>query len=122
MQTLTVYLKPKNPAVKVFSPDLSYQLTIQLVYYLILYIYTVKYEIMNNLVNLKESDPIFEEFKAFVDKNAGIKTIAFKYFGADVEKASEYLELDINEETSSSLSQAISLMQPAEYYQPELLH
>ena len=47
---------------------------------------------MNNLLNIKQSDPIFEEFEAFVDKNAGIKTIAFKYFGADVAKATEYLE------------------------------
>ena len=77
---------------------------------------------MNNLVNINESDPIFEEFKAFVDKNAGIKTIAFKYFGADLEKATEYLELDINEDAPSSFIQVIPIMQPAEYYQPELLH
>ena len=77
---------------------------------------------MNNLVNINQSDPIFEEFEAFVDKNAGIKTIAFKYFGADVEKATEYLELDMKEEAPSYLSQVIPVMQPAEYYQPELLH
>mgnify|MGYP003683742795 FL=1 len=77
---------------------------------------------MNNLVNINQSDPIFEEFEAFVDKNAGIKTIAFKYFGADVEKATEYLELDTNEDASNSLSQVIPVMQPVEYYQPELLH
>ncbi len=77
---------------------------------------------MNNLVNINQSDPIFEEFEAFVDKNAGIKTIAFKYFGADVEKATEYLELDMKEEAPSSFSQVIPVMQPAEYYQPELLH
>ena len=77
---------------------------------------------MNNLVNINQSDPIFEEFEAFVDKNAGIKTIAFKYFGADVEKATEYLELDMKEEAPSSLSQVIPVMQPAKYYQPELLH
>ena len=77
---------------------------------------------MNNLVNINQSDPIFEEFEAFVDKNAGIKTIAFKYFGADVEKAAEYLELDTNEDASNSLSQVIPMMQPVEYYQPELLH
>ena len=77
---------------------------------------------MNNLVNINQSDPIFEEFEAFVDKNAGIKTIAFKYFGADVEKATEYLALDMKEEAPSSLSQVIPVMQPAEYYQPELLH
>ena len=77
---------------------------------------------MNNLVNINESDPIFEEFEAFVDKNAGIKTIAFKYFGADLEKATEYLELDINEDAPSSFIQVIPIMQPAEYNQPELLH
>jgi len=77
---------------------------------------------MNNLVNLKQSDPIFEEFEAFVDKDAGIKTIAFKYFGADVQKASEYLALDINQESPSTISEAIPVMQPAQYYQPELLH
>ena len=77
---------------------------------------------MNNLVNINQSDPIFEEFEAFVDKNAGIKTIAFKYFGADVEKATEYLELDTNEDASNSFSQVIPVMQPVEYYQPELLH
>ena len=77
---------------------------------------------MNNLVNINQSDPIFEEFEAFVDKNAGIKTIAFKYFGADVEKATEYLELDMKADAPSSLSQVIPVMQPAEYYQPELLH
>ena len=77
---------------------------------------------MNNLVNINQSDPIFEEFEAFVDKNAGIKTIAFKYFGADVEKATEYLELDMKEEAPSSLSQVIPVIQPAKYYQPELLH
>ena len=77
---------------------------------------------MNNLVNINQSDPIFEEFEAFVDKNAGIKTIAFKYFGADVEKATEYLALEMNEDAPRSLSQVIPVMQPAEYYQPELLH
>ena len=51
-----------------------------------------------------------------------LKTIAFKYFGADVEKATEYLELDTNEDASNSLSQVIPVMQPVEYYQPELLH
>jgi hypothetical protein len=77
---------------------------------------------MNNLVNINQSDQIFEEFEAFVDKNAGIKTIAFKYFGADVEKATEYLGLDMKEDSPSSLCQVIPVMQPAEYYQPELLH
>ena len=77
---------------------------------------------MNNLVHLKHSDPIFDEFEAFVDKGAGIKTIAFKYFGADIQKASEYLAIALDEESPITINQAIPVMQPAEYYQPELIH
>jgi len=77
--------------------------------------------IMNNLVHLKHSDPIFDEYESFVDKGAGIKTIAFKYFGADIQKASEYLALNEIQEIAQPASQAIPLMQ-VEYYQPELLH
>ena len=45
---------------------------------------------MNNLIHLNPLDPIFNEYEAFVDKSAGLKTIAFKYFGADIQKAIEY--------------------------------
>ena len=76
---------------------------------------------MNNSVHLKQSDPIFDEYEAFVDKGAGIKTIAFKYFGADIQKASEYLALNKIELIDGPVSKPIPLMQ-AEYYQPELLH
>ncbi|KRO99751.1 MAG: hypothetical protein ABS20_05575 [SAR86 cluster bacterium BACL1 MAG-121022-bin58] len=76
---------------------------------------------MNNLVHLKQSDPIFDEYEAFVDKGAGIKTIAFKYFGADIQKASEYLALNKIELIDEPVSKPIPLMQ-VEYYQPELLH
>ena len=76
---------------------------------------------MNNSVHLKQSDPIFEEYEAFVDKGAGIKTIAFKYFGADIQKASEHLSLNKIELFDEPLSKPIPLMQ-VEYYQPELLH
>jgi hypothetical protein len=76
---------------------------------------------MNNLVHLKQSDPIFDEYEAFVDKRAGIKTIAFKYFGADIQKASEYLALNKIEIIDEPVSKPIPLMQ-VEYYQPELLH
>ena len=77
---------------------------------------------MNNLVHLKQSDPIFDEFKAFVDKDAGMKTIAFKYFGADLQRASEYLSIFIGETTQKIFEEAIPVMQPVEYYQPELIH
>ena len=45
---------------------------------------------MNNLIHLNPLDPIFNEYEAFVDKSAGLKTIAFKYFGADLQKAIDY--------------------------------
>jgi len=77
---------------------------------------------MNNLVHLNVSDPIFDEYEAFVDKAAGIKTIAFKYFGADMQKATSYLELDDNKTVVCDNPQPIHAIQPKEYYQLELFH
>jgi hypothetical protein len=77
---------------------------------------------MNNLVHLNVSDPIFDEYEAFVDKAAGIKTIAFKYFGADMHKATSYLELDDNKTVVCDNPQPIQAIQPKEYYQLELFH
>ena len=76
---------------------------------------------MNNLVHLNTADPIFNEYEAFVDKAAGIKTIAFKYFGADMQKATSYLELDDNKPAICNNAQPIHAIQPTEYYQLELL-
>jgi len=77
---------------------------------------------MNNLINLNPLDPIFNEYEAFVDKSAGLKTIAFKYFGADIQKAIEYLDIDNIQEPKESESIDLSLVENKEYYQPELLH
>ena len=77
---------------------------------------------MNNLVHLNLSDPIFDEYEAFVDKAAGIKTIAFKYFGADMLKATTYLELDDNKPVVDDNPQPIHAIQPKEYYQLELFY
>ena len=49
---------------------------------------------MNNIIQINPIDPIFNEYEGFVDKSAGIKTIAFKYFGADVQKAIDYLAIE----------------------------
>jgi|TARA_B100001093_G_scaffold325533_1_gene310605 cyanate lyase len=76
---------------------------------------------MNNLVHIKPLDPIFNEYEAFVDKSAGLKTIAFKYFGADIQKAIEYLDINSIQEPKESESINLSLVN-TEYYQPELLH
>ena len=77
---------------------------------------------MNNLIHLNPLDPIFNEYEAFVDKSAGIKTIAFKYFGADLQKAIDYLDINNLSEQTESKSINLSLIDSTEYYQPELLH
>ena len=77
---------------------------------------------MNNIVHLNTLDPIFNEYEAFVDKDAGLKTIAFKYFGADIQKALDYLDLNNADECSQDEDFALSLVENKEYYQPELLH
>ena len=77
---------------------------------------------MNNLIHLNTLDPIFNEYEAFVDKSAGLKTIAFKYFGADLQKAIDYLDINNLSEQTESNSINLSLIESTEYYQPELLH
>ena len=77
---------------------------------------------MNNLIHLNPLDPIFNEYEAFVDKSAGLKTIAFKYFGADIEKATEYLEINTNQQSVDNECLNLILVENKEYYQPELLH
>tara|TARA_Y100000994_G_scaffold246527_1_gene250022 strand:+ start:4340 stop:4573 length:234 start_codon:yes stop_codon:yes gene_type:complete len=77
---------------------------------------------MNNIISLNTLDPIFNEYEAFADKGAGLKTIAFKYFGADIQKAIEYLSITEKEESIDDLSSGFNLLENREYYQPELLH
>ena len=75
---------------------------------------------MNNLIHLNPLDPIFSEYEAFVDKSAGLKTIAFKYFGADIFKAMDYLEINSAKEPIENPFR--DLDENTNYYQPELLH
>ena len=77
---------------------------------------------MNNLIHLNPIDQIFNEYEAFVDKNAGLKTIAFIYFGADIQKAIDYLDINSFQDSHDSESIELALVEPKEYYQPELLH
>ena len=77
---------------------------------------------MNNLIHLNSLDPIFNEYEAFVDKSAGLKTIAFKYFGADIHQASEYLRVTDNiSNTEKDNLSIISIIKADNYYQPELI-
>ena len=71
---------------------------------------------MNNIVHLNTLDPIFNEYEAFVDKDAGLKTIAFKYFGADIQKAIVYLDLNNLDESSQDKDFALSVVKNKEYY------
>ena len=77
---------------------------------------------MNNLIHLNPLDPIYNEYEAFVDKGAGLKTIAFKYFGADIQKAIAYLSIGSSKESEDSIDSSHILIESKEYYQPELLH
>ena len=77
---------------------------------------------MNNLIHLNVLDPIFNEYEAFVDKAAGLKTIAFKYFGADLQQALEYLNIDKKEDSIDEQYSNFDSRESKEYYQPELLH
>tara|TARA_B000000477_G_C6006098_1_gene191198 strand:- start:44 stop:277 length:234 start_codon:yes stop_codon:yes gene_type:complete len=77
---------------------------------------------MNNLIHLNPLDPILNEYDAFVDKHAGIKTIAFKYFGADIDKASEYIRVNnLSPNIEDDKLPIISIMTTDTYYQPELI-
>ena len=77
---------------------------------------------MNNILHLNALDPIFNEYEAFVDKTAGLKTIAFKYFGADLQQALEYLNINMIEDSNDVHFTNLNSMESTEYYQPELLH
>ena len=77
---------------------------------------------MNNILHLNALDPIFNEYEAFVDKTAGLKTIAFKYFGADLQQALEYLNINMIEDSNDVHFSNLNSMESKEYYQPELLH
>ena len=57
-----------------------------------------------------------------MDKGAGLKTIAFKYFGADIQKAIAYLSIDSSTEREDNIDSSNILIESKEYYQPELLH
>ena len=77
---------------------------------------------MDNILHLDALDPIFNEYEACVDKTAGLKTIAFKYFGADLQQALEYLNINMKEYSNDGDFSNFNSVESKEYYQPELLH
>ena len=76
---------------------------------------------MDNIIHLQFTDPIIDEYAAFVDKTAGLKTIAFKYFGADSDKAADYLNIErLGSLKSTDKIDEFQVGNFQEFYQPEL--
>lgn len=77
---------------------------------------------MDNLIHLSPSDPIINEFDRFVDKDAGLKTIAFKYFKADLNQATEYLKVNnLHCDKDKNDLSIVSIITNDSYYQPDLI-
>lgn len=77
---------------------------------------------MENIIHLKPLDPIISEFNEFVDKDAGLKTIAFKYFKADLNQATEYLKVpNLRCDNDKNNLSIVSIITKDSYYQPELI-
>ena len=47
---------------------------------------------MNNVIHINSSDPIIDQLTKAADKQATLKTLAFKYFGGDTLKLNSYLQ------------------------------
>jgi hypothetical protein len=47
---------------------------------------------MNNILHLKQTDPVLDQLNKAYDKDAAYKTLAFKFFGGDPDKLDLYLE------------------------------
>lgn len=76
---------------------------------------------MNHTSRLRVIDQIFKEYEAFIDKDAGLKTIAFKYFNADINEASQYLQLSSSSNQEAENFSIIKIISKDIYYQPELI-
>jgi|TARA_B110001450_G_C17585677_1_gene466842 hypothetical protein len=65
---------------------------------------------MNNVIQIKKTDPILDQWNRALDKDAAIKTIAFKFFGGDTNKLDSYLQ-------SSGDTKELEIVE-SEYSQP----
>ena len=57
---------------------------------------------MNNVVKIKEFDPIVEKYVASKDKDAAKKTLAFEYFSNDIQALNAYINFHVNNNSQSS--------------------
>ena len=55
---------------------------------------------MNNIVKLKNNDPVIERFLSSHDKLSIRKTLAFEYFNNDLDALNQYIDIHIFKENS----------------------
>jgi hypothetical protein len=55
---------------------------------------------MNNIVKLKDNDPVIERFLSSHDKLSIRKTLAFEYFNNDLDALNQYIDIHIFKENS----------------------
>ena len=54
---------------------------------------------MNNIVKIKNFDPVIEKYIASHDKKSIKKTLAFEYFNNDLEALTRYIDIHVNNKT-----------------------
>ena len=57
---------------------------------------------MNNVVKIKEFDPIIEKYINSKDKDAAKKTLAFEYFSNDIQALNAYINFHVYNNSQSS--------------------
>ena len=57
---------------------------------------------MNNVVTIKEFDPIVEKYITAEDKDAAKKTLAFEYFSNDIQALNAYIDFHVYNNPKSS--------------------
>ena len=55
---------------------------------------------MNNIVKLKDNDPVIERFLSSHDKLSIRKTLAFEYFNNDLDALNQYIDIHIFKENT----------------------
>ena len=57
---------------------------------------------MNNVIKLKDLDPIVERYLSSVDKSSIKKTLAFEYFNNDINELDRFIDSQINNKVLTS--------------------
>ena len=54
---------------------------------------------MNNIVKIKNFDPVIKKYITSHDKKSIKKTLAFEYFNNDLEALTKYIDIHVNNKT-----------------------